>query len=150
MWKKQKCSGLTEPVVILSCLVVKETWSILGKISSYTNRKALEQVSRGVRKSLSLEALTNEENQVMALTRVKHSPHPLWVHAWAVKWATTKPTPQTNTSTGRIRIIFSRKLTWSNSRSEESSCPGTISVSISDITFVFPRTISSSLRSRAI
>lgn len=41
-------------------------------------------------------------------------------------------------------------LTCSSSRSDESSCPGTISVNISDMTFVFPRTTSSSLRSLAI
>lgn len=44
------------------------------KISSYTEKKALEQVSGEVRKSVSLEALTNEEQQVMGLTRVKHNP----------------------------------------------------------------------------
>lgn len=43
-----------------------------------------------------------------------------------------------------------RPLTCSNSRSDASSCPGTISVNISDMTFVFPRTMSSSLRSLAI
>jgi len=78
MNKQQKHSGLTEPMAILSCSVVKDTlYSTLGKISSYMEKKALEQVSREAQKSLSLEALTNEEHQVMRLTKVKHSPHSL-------------------------------------------------------------------------
>lgn len=53
---------LTEPMAILGCVVVKTTLcSTLGK-KSYMGKKALEQVSREVRKSLSLEALINEEH----------------------------------------------------------------------------------------
>lgn len=45
------------------------------KISSHTEKKALQQVSGEVRKASSLEALTDEEHQAMRLTRVKHNPH---------------------------------------------------------------------------
>ena len=101
-------------MAILSCFVVKETlYSTLGKISSYAEKKALEQVSREVRKSLSLEALTNEEHQVRRLTRVKHSPHSLCKPSKPSHQEVNynkNHTPQRNSSTERIRIIFARKL----------------------------------------
>lgn len=58
--------------------ILKDTlYSTLGKISSCMEKQAVEQASREVRKSLSLEALTKKDHQVMRLTRVKHSPHSL-------------------------------------------------------------------------
>lgn len=90
--------------------MLKDTlYSTLGKISSYTEKKALEQASREVRKSLSLEALTKRDHQVMRLTRVKHSPHSL--HKPANQGSEGKHCENhTPSHRERIRILFARKL----------------------------------------
>lgn len=63
------------------------------KISSYTEKKALEQVSGEVRKSVSLEALTNEEQQVMGLTRVKHNPQSSRKPSKPMQWTELQQQP---------------------------------------------------------